>query len=38
MMRRMALAETVAHLHYLAVTGEVRRGAGTPRRWARASA
>ncbi len=28
MMRRMALAETVAHLHYLAVTREVRRGAG----------
>jgi glyoxylase-like metal-dependent hydrolase (beta-lactamase superfamily II) len=38
MMRRMALAETVAHLHYLAVTGEVRRRAGSPLRWARARA
>lgn len=37
MMRRMALAETVAHLHYLAVTGEVQRRAGSPLRWARAS-
>jgi len=38
MMRRMALAETVAHLHYLTVTREVRRGAGPPLRWARAAA
>ena len=34
-MRRMALGETVAHLHYLAVTREVRRAAGPPLRWAR---
>jgi len=38
LMRRMALAETVAHLHYLAVTREVRRGAGRPLHWARARA
>jgi hypothetical protein len=37
-MRRMALAETVAHLHYLAVTREIRRGAEPPLHWARASA
>ena len=36
MMRRMALGETVAHLHYLATTREVRRGAGPPLQWARA--
>jgi hypothetical protein len=34
-MRRMALAETLAHLHHLAVTGLVRELAGTPRRWTR---
>ena len=36
-MRRMALAETVAHLHYLAVNREVRRSAGRRLCWARAS-
>ena len=36
MMRRMALGETVAHLHYLATTREVRRGSGPPLQWARA--
>ena len=33
MMRRMALAETVAHLHYLLATRDVARAAGPPVRW-----
>jgi glyoxylase-like metal-dependent hydrolase (beta-lactamase superfamily II) len=37
MMRRMALAETVAHLHYLTVTRDVRRAGGPPLHWARPS-
>lgn len=36
--RRLALAETVAHLHHLATTGEVARDDGRPVRWRRASA
>jgi glyoxylase-like metal-dependent hydrolase (beta-lactamase superfamily II) len=32
-MRRMALAETLAHLHHLAATGAVRAGGGNPERW-----
>jgi glyoxylase-like metal-dependent hydrolase (beta-lactamase superfamily II) len=36
MMRRMALAETLAHLHHLAAAGRVRRGPGTPTSWTRA--
>ncbi|WP_034215489.1 MBL fold metallo-hydrolase [Actinoplanes subtropicus] len=35
MLRRMALAETLAHLHYLAGTGAVRPDGGTPERWRR---
>jgi glyoxylase-like metal-dependent hydrolase (beta-lactamase superfamily II) len=33
MMRRMALAETLAHLHHLAGAGLVRRSPGDPERW-----
>lgn len=33
MMRRMALAETVAHLHYLLTTRELVQAAGPPVRW-----
>ncbi len=36
MMRRMALAETVAHLHHLTVTSAVHPAGGTPLRWSRA--
>ena len=36
MTRRMALAETVAHLHHLAVTRAVHPAGGTPLRWSRA--
>jgi glyoxylase-like metal-dependent hydrolase (beta-lactamase superfamily II) len=32
-MRRMALAETLAHLHHLAAAGAVRAGGGDPERW-----
>ncbi|MBM2615694.1 MBL fold metallo-hydrolase [Actinoplanes sp. LDG1-06] len=35
LMRRMALAETVAHLHHLAATGSVRRTGTEPERWSR---
>ena len=38
MMRRMALGETVAHLNYLITTHAVRRVAGPPLRWVRATA
>jgi glyoxylase-like metal-dependent hydrolase (beta-lactamase superfamily II) len=31
--RRMALAETLAHLHHLIATGQVRRDPGPPVRW-----
>ena len=33
MMRRMALGETLAHLHYLVTTGAVRPRDGSPVRW-----
>ncbi|MEV6931625.1 MBL fold metallo-hydrolase [Dactylosporangium sp. NPDC051485] len=33
MLRRMALAETLAHLRYLVTTGAVRPAEGTPIRW-----
>ncbi|MEU7874481.1 MBL fold metallo-hydrolase [Dactylosporangium sp. NPDC049140] len=35
MMRRMALAETLAHLHHLAAAGAVRAGRDAPVRWRR---
>jgi glyoxylase-like metal-dependent hydrolase (beta-lactamase superfamily II) len=33
LLRRMALAETVAHLHHLAAAGTLRSTGGTPTRW-----
>jgi glyoxylase-like metal-dependent hydrolase (beta-lactamase superfamily II) len=36
MMRRMALSETIAHLHHLAVLGDLVTVAGEPVRWRRA--
>ncbi|MFG1992097.1 MBL fold metallo-hydrolase [Actinoplanes sp. NPDC048988] len=35
LMRRMALGETLAHLHHLETVGAVRRGDEEPTRWAR---
>ena len=35
MPRRMALGETLAHLHHLAATGAVHPGCGAPQRWRR---
>jgi glyoxylase-like metal-dependent hydrolase (beta-lactamase superfamily II) len=35
MMRRMALAETLAHLHHLRTTGDLAQGPGTPLVWRR---
>jgi glyoxylase-like metal-dependent hydrolase (beta-lactamase superfamily II) len=35
MLRRMALAETIAHLHYLASRGAVQSNGGAPTRWRR---
>ncbi len=37
-MRRMALGETVAHLHHLVTTGDVAQGAGPPVLWRRSRA
>ncbi|MDX6394996.1 MAG: hypothetical protein QOJ73_6059 [Streptosporangiaceae bacterium] len=38
MMRRMALAETLAHLHHLRTTGDLVQGTGTPLVWRRSPA
>jgi glyoxylase-like metal-dependent hydrolase (beta-lactamase superfamily II) len=38
MMRRMALAETLAHLHHLRTTGDLVQGPGTPLVWRRSPA
>jgi glyoxylase-like metal-dependent hydrolase (beta-lactamase superfamily II) len=38
MMRRMALAETLAHLHHLRTTGDLVQAAGTPLVWRRSPA
>ena len=38
LLRRMALAETVAHLHHLAATGAVTSSGGIPARWRPAEA
>jgi glyoxylase-like metal-dependent hydrolase (beta-lactamase superfamily II) len=35
MMRRMALAETLAHLHHLRTTGDLAQGTGSPLVWRR---
>jgi len=38
MMRRMALAETLAHLHHLRTTGDLVQSTGTPLVWRRSPA